>query len=57
MLGGTACAEEHGFAAQAHRSGCQRVLTLGMLLMKEPELSSVAKACPKPVAPPGSHVL
>lgn len=57
MLGGTACAEVHGFAAQAHRSGCQRVLISGMLLIKEPELSSVARACPKPAAPPGSRVL
>ena len=39
---------EHRFAASAHRSVCQRIITLGMLLIKEPELSSGVRARPKP---------
>lgn len=35
-------------------SVCQRVITLGMLLIKESELSSGARTCRKPPAPPGS---
>lgn len=36
------------------QSVCQRVITLGMLLIKESELSSGARACRRPPAPPGS---
>lgn len=44
---------EHHFAAQAHPSACQRVITLGMLLIKEPELSPGARTCREPGPHPG----